>query len=376
MTTTTYNTDPLVDFSDPSVLGKILPPNASSFTIEPEPKDKFSHNHTDRETNPKVKTLNVVIPVTEFWALVIGSVVQQATPIPVVKQRTVTLSLEYWLYLRSDAPDDAKSQARKLFHEYDPASHGDDIAAWAKTKISAPLKEDMFYVETAVTVKMTGQVVDLNVEQRTAWLVLYGFEQGDEPTSHVGDLDITLADWASAKEVTYKFVGEEVMKENEPPSTHQVHEVDKGTAVDPDKVIKVVADQVVPSSCGKMVTKKLKIIQIRSWPEFKVEWRKKQIDIGCSTITVPWPHIWERKVNQVIYAYYSVPANVLVTVLQIAAACAQRAALSSSVLGVITANPALAALAFGSSFKACVKSEIVHCVHPDVMVIKEKGPWT
>jgi hypothetical protein len=340
----------------------------------------FSHASVDRRDNneqhPPIEGLEYL--VTELW-----SVEQNGSSIGVVKAdvsfiQDVQITIDYWLFLKDDAPDSAKAHAKDLLERYDPATDGEDIPAWVASNLGPELKDDMYFLESAVHLKKAGVRKESNIDQRRALFALYGKDDDWEIRSEihlVGDLN--MPQWSQRNGIDLRQIGEEPQKLDAPTEAREIREVPQGQADQQlGTILDEILDVVVPSDCGQMDREEHKLLSLAAWPEFKIEWRKKRIKIGCSTITITYPVLRTRNSKLIFYVYYSLPRYVGRTVFKIAETCAIRSALGGGVVGVVLGNPAAALATFNALFKRCIEREVVKCIHPGLMTLKEAGGWS
>ena len=384
------NLDTSINFEDPKIQNYLFDQNNSApLKIEPTSESGFTNEQQDRKLNtffPKV-TQDIPFLMVEEWAVEeitldnsgnpTGSIQSGVNKIDVVLSQTVDINVEYWIFFKNGISEEAKEYGRKLLNEFDPAS-GNDIVDWIKSKLNDTLKEDMFSLETCTWLEKNGVRNEVNIEQRLALLKLYGQEPGRQRSEiHViGDQDLTS--WAERKNIKVRKIGENLKEEQaEPPISRNVREVEKPQQS--DAVVNDIIDEIttilVPSECGEMRKKQHKLLTLLAWPEFKIEWKKIRIKIGCSKITISIPVLRIRISELVFYVYYSLPKHIDRFIFKIAETCAIRSALGAAIIGIIMSNPASAFASFNALFKRCLEQEIKNCVNSGLLTIKESGKW-
>jgi|GEM_PF-2296879 len=145
-----------------------------------------------------------------------------------------------------------------------------------------------------------------------------------------------------------------------------------------DSITDVLVDKIIPrpaSICGIMKRYNYEIAKIAEWPEFKIEWRRKRIKIGCTRITITYPVLRTRKATLRFFIYFKVPKSITTAAFNIAKYCGKSSALKGGVIGIVSGNLALAIAAFKASFKDCVKREIKKCIYPGLFTVKVVTGW-
>ena len=373
------NTQIDLDFSDSKIQKFLFDQNQTEISFVPPETQGFSSagERPNGELNPP--TERIEFPVTELWLLEQGNNPSGTIKVNVICGQELSINIFYRLYLQDGIAESPKNRALFLFSEYDPANHGDDISAWVNANLSDDLDSSMFMLESIVALEKIGDRYDVDDSQRRALLALYG--QDDYNTSGqihmVYNGEYTVEQWANETQATLRKIGEEQSKDDEPPVASEVQEVPPGQAdLQLGTILDEITSDIIPSDCGVMRREEDKLLTLFSWPEFKIEWRKKRIKIGCSTITITYPILRTRTSKIVFYVYYSLPRNVGATVFKIASTCAIRSALGGGVVGIVMGNPAAALATFNALFKRCIEREVVKCIHPGLLTLKETGQWS
>ena len=315
----------------------------------------------------------------------------------------IVISAEFVIFYRDGLNEVAKQHGRDLLKNYDPAEHGNDPRAYAASNLGNGLGIDDFELGTRVKLRKyewwstpdgpeRAVPNEKKIDQRVALFGLLGLPypgQGDPvpepPHSDIGtgnDNDdgsgLSLPDWSRGRGNELRYVSRKIIfDDKEPPADpHYVEEVpnaDDGSAADSamDRILR----DVVPSSCEPTHKKKFRLLTLAGWIEFKIEWERKRIKVGCAKITIWVPRLRWREAKLVFYVYFKVSKNVIASALKIAEVCAIRSALGSAVLGVVTSNIAAAAAAFKPLFKRCIQQEIKKCLYPGLLMLKETRGW-
>ena len=116
---------------------------------------------------------------------------------------------------------------------------------------------------------------------------------------------------------------------------------------------------------------------IFAWPEFRINWERKSIKIGCARISIKVPYLQRRTGKKVLMATVAYPdAGVIFE--KIILRCLTEAAISSALVGLITAQAQLALVAFKTYLENCVKmhaTRYVECLVPKLYVVREASSW-
>lgn len=289
---------------------------------------------------------------------------------------------DFYLYLQDALSDEASQYASHIFHDYDPAVHGDDVIDYMKANLNGRLNENDFEIETAVTIqKVSSKPNEADISQRLKLFDL--LDCNDPPASNDGQIDIDnmdmgLPQWSRERKSYLKLVSVDIVADDANPPSDPNY---SATVSDPDNnsvvanAIDLVLRDVIPSSCGGMARKEIKLLTIAEWPEFRIVWKKKRIKIGCSRITVTYPVLQIRMSKLVFYAYFKLPRNAGRFVVSIATVCAKRSALTSAVIGIVTSNIGAAIASFTPLFKRCIETEVKNCLYPGLFLAKKAGHW-
>ena len=377
--------DAAVSFEDPDVKRFLHSKNISSLTLHPSIPDDFEHNTNDwRESGePRVVTQDITYLVEEHYQLSDNGNTAGIHRVVVALGHQIDISVKYWAIFRKGISDAAKAHGLNLLRTYDPVIHGEDIEAWALVNLGPDLQQDDFILDTAVTLKKLDaqNPIEVDVSQRKALFQLFGLEQPILDSEINAISDYSLGQWQRERNISLSLVYEEVVLDDGEPveNPNNVRTVNAGQASNPavaGRILDRILAEIIPSSCGEMQRKQHKLLTIAAWPEFKIEWRKIRIKVGCSRITISIPILRVRTSQLVFYVYYSLPRNLGRTVFKIAETCAIRSALGSSIIGIVTSNIAAAKASFIPLFKLCLEREAKECIHPGLLLLKESGSWS
>ena len=382
-----------LSINDAEIQKFVFDKQASSLKVNTPEKPGYSLVET-RESKDKPKEEDVIFQVEETWAIEKDSAPTGYNKLTVIYSQTIALDVVFHLLFKDGEPEAAKQHAITLLNQYDPLVHGADIEGWVTANLGDELKEDMFVLDTELVIEKRGEWHIVNCDQLAAFWQLHGNNfSNPAPHDHAcwgggsdagGDLNIigdyNIHQWSDDLGITVRFISRKLLMEWEPTAGDFIHELTPPDSVNDiqtvESIIDNTADLLVPSDCGAMKHKKHRVATIYNWPEFKIEWRSKRIKIGCATVTIVYPILRTRTAKMACYVFYSVPVNTAQTALKVAETCAIRSALSAGVVGVITANPALAQAAFNELFRRCVMKEIIKCINPGLMTIKEVTGWS
>ena len=386
------NLDASVNFEDPKLQEYIYDEKETdTLKLEPVSESGFTNEPQDRRLNNFFPTYSQEIPfmVTEEWAVEeiildsngnqTGSIQSGINLVDVVLGQKIKVNAEYWVYFKNGVSQEAKVYGRSLLKSFDPQQHGDDLNAWIKANLNDVLKEDMFSIETCIHIDKNGSRQELNIDQRIALLTLFGEANGNARGNiNVINGEGEYSQWTESKNLKIRKVGESIKTDQSaPPITRNVREVEPPQQS--EDVVNDIIDEItrvlVPSQCGKMRRQQHRLLDLFEWPEFKIEWKKIRIKIGCSKITISVPVLRVRISRIVFYVHYSLPVHIDRFVFKIAETCAIRSALGAAIIGIIMSNPASAFASFNALFKRCLEQEIKNCVNSGLLTIKETGKW-
>lgn len=386
--------DTTISFDDPDLKRFIYNAAQDRHVIEPPTPPGFTHNPADRRPSghPQSERFPVTYLVEEHWQLYEGSSGTPQNPsqdgasvgihrVTVAFGQDLEMTAEYWLFFRDGISDAAIDHGLDLLSRYDPDAHGEDVEAWVAANLGPLLTMDDFVLDTAITLEKRGSRYEVDTSQRDALLGMHA--QGEDTVgagiSIVGDY--TMRTWSREHGVTLKPIHEElIIDDGEAPTNPMTTEVvTQGGANDPAKVnaaLNRIVAALKPVDCGVMNHHQLKLLSLAAWPEFKIEWVRRQIRIGCSRITVTLPVLRVRISRLVFYVYFAMPQSVGQLIFRIAETCAVRSALASAVIGIVASNPAAATASFTPLFRRCMEREIIRCLHPGILLMKEHGGWS
>ncbi len=121
------------------------------------------------------------------------------------------------------------------------------------------------------------------------------------------------------------------------------------------------------------------VATLLSWPQFKVEWRRVSIRVGCVTMHIRVPRLYRRTAFKKLYIALVTHFEVEDWLWDVLFQCAVGSAIGASVLGFITANPGVAVAAFEAQFKACVweriRREVFACLSESIFVGTIHSSW-
>jgi len=116
-----------------------------------------------------------------------------------------------------------------------------------------------------------------------------------------------------------------------------------------------------------------------SWPQFKVVWVRRSIRVGCVTMHIRLPQLKRRTAFKKLYVALATHFEVEDWLWDVLFQCAVASAVGATVLGLITANPGVAAAAFEAQFKACVweriRREVFECLSESIFVGTVHSSW-
>ncbi|PQA92958.1 hypothetical protein B0A69_12360 [Chryseobacterium shigense] len=383
------NFETRIDFTEKKIQEFLFDKNQQNYQVNPPVKSGFFYA-SDKVANDQMINASyqqkVTYSIREFWSVIQNNISVQNNPITIVYEQEVDINPEYLIYFREGISNEALAYAKDIISQY-RFDTGIAIEEWIQSKLNMILTEDMFYIDTSLYITKIGDRIEFNADQRYAFLRVYRLIEEDpskdKPVKsqvHIID-DGDLSHWQKeSKTRLEKLKYEELILDNiEPKQNPTIKEYPANSPIPEAQkitdVLSVISSSLIPSDCGVMNFKTIKLLTLFNFPEFKVEMVDHRIRIGCSDIIISLPVLRMRNAEIVFYIYYSVPDDITQVLLKIMTVCATRAALEAAVLGVITSNPAVAIAVFNNQFKNCIQQEALKCINPGIMTIKETDDW-
>lgn len=276
--------------------------------------------------------------------------IQSQVETQVAHSQDVTLRICHELWLAPSLTDDEAQRIQTAFANYTDAPNAspDDFAA--QNGISANSFEAMAYFELT----KTGQPV-LNEAQDYEIRAHYS---RDEKFA-----------------LLYRDSRFEELRERDD-GAYEVGDPDDSAPLDP------IMDQIIGKSpamtCdGIKKAAPVRVATLVQYPEFKLEWRRHVIRLGCVQVSIRLPVLMYRNTKRVLYAALAHP-DVDAIVVNVLEYCLKKSALAGTIAGLATANIAVAGAAFKAVFTECVKQQIMgylKCLLPELIILKERGGW-
>ncbi|MHC5194975.1 hypothetical protein ACYSUW_14570 [Pseudomonas frederiksbergensis] len=268
---------------------------------------------------------------------------------------------------------------------FDPQTQSaEDIADQLATRAVNPIKRDQYLVSVfyVITKMDRGELHDelprdwetsLNKQCATS-------DNKTRSTINGAEMCATLQDGG------YRTVITELGPDVTPPAKTKdpVHEVEASDPNDP-AVVKKAYDGVValnsPADCP-MLTREdpIRVAEIFSYPQVKIEWMTATFKIGCVHVSVTYPVLRWRLATIVLYALLAhAPMNFddwtkkqVVEVIIVSA-------LLAAIVFYATENFAVAYETFKGGMTTGLKrvfGDMIKCLLPEIIVITETGNWT
>lgn len=117
------------------------------------------------------------------------------------------------------------------------------------------------------------------------------------------------------------------------------------------------------------------LLRMPKYPEFKIVWKNKRIKIGCSRISIKLPELHIKETEKSFYTYFSYPKDLYKAAITICFKCAERGAISGTVIGLITWNLAAGIAEFKRMFLKCVDEETQKCISAGILEVNETKGW-
>ena len=379
---------PAIDFSvrlDDPLLADFLADVASKnsqFVQTASQPTGFKEAHR-RKNESDTGTLDATFLIRELYRLKLKTVPQGTVAADVFLEQTLSIWVEYVLYLKDGLAADIVARAQRLVDEYN-ASNSPDLSAWISEQIKDGwIADSDLQLLADIHVEKVGKHREVNIAQRLALFRLYGIDPSPISTS-IGILpETSFPRWATERNAELELIGTEATRRNQPQVGREVAELKPGTPPGSNAQTQVaslldeVTRNILPSECrGDFRREQQRLVSVFAWPEFKLEWYTITIKIGCARIQISLPRLLVRISNLIIFIYYHVPKRFDEAILTILKNCAIRSALSGAVIGIVVGNPAAAIAAFQSFFVDCLRQDAFACINPGLFLAKEVGDWT
>ncbi|WP_321285371.1 hypothetical protein [uncultured Sunxiuqinia sp.] len=296
------------------------------------------------------------------------------------RTQILNLNCSYYLLLKSDLNQSVIDECRRLFNLYN-ATDNPNIEDWILNNANQEINSSMFKVISTMTLEKVGDIpTSRNKAQEEA---LYEKYCRDRETRSV-EVDINndntripYSDWVKDSRLGLIELDSKIYIE--PEENSNVQDVDDPEDINVARQIgQEITDVIIDLDCKKDPGVKpytKKILTLLRWPEFKIEWKRKTIKIGCSKITIVYPKLYTRTVSLVLYAHYVVPTNLGLIIRSALEKCAIVSALQGGVAGVVMGNLPVAIAVFQTSFKICMEEYLLSCIYPSLLLLKNKSEW-
>ena len=373
-----------MDYENPKFQEFLFNDKGFEYTIEPTLDSNFINIEIDRilnkfsENDEENSAIDeVLFLIKEKWGVYQDTSLKSVNHVIVVYKQKIEIQLEHWLSFATEAQENFKAECRILFKDYKYSVHGGDIQRYINDNLTSGFDQNLFSIDTAVKIHKIGQKFEFNTKQRDALLSLYSRNGQSSNIDLLGDW--SLWRWAEDTGIYLKQIPPDMLElESSPTETTEIRVLNQGETPNQgaDAAMNEILSVIVPTECGVMTPRKYKLLTLGQWPEFKIEWMKKRIKIGCCKVTISYPVLKIRISELNFYIYFSLPKNAGNTLFKIAETCAIRSALGAAVIGAVLGNPAAALASFNALFKACIENEIKKCINSGILTLKEAGAWS
>lgn len=252
------------------------------------------------------------------------------------------------VWLKASLGQKRKQELIAIFDVYDPSS-GVNPNQYA---YDAGAKSDEFYVQ--IKWDLTKKKTATNLSHDVALEAFYK---------------------KSESELALRLFGEYLRADLKGPSPGE-HDVG-----DPEKPIDTIKDVIAAAGkvldCTHLEEQDHRIGTLFEYPEFRIEWERKRIKIGCVKITLRLPVLEFRTTKMVLWAFVGIP-KLDKLVKGVVERCFVESAVASTIIGLATANLAVAGAAFKSVFVECIERKIattISCLISGLVLLKKKGGW-
>lgn len=168
--------------------------------------------------------------------------------------------------------------------------------------------------------------------------------------------------------------------EGEPP-TATLDELERKVDEFVDDYLRDEAQLMEQLRCSVVVSRKekKKVATLISWPQVKVVWVRHTYRVGCVTVSIRLPKLKRRTAFKVLYVVLATHFDVEDWLFDLLLDCAITGAVTASVIGLISANPAVALSVFQSQFKECVwrklSREVFACLSETLIIGTVHSSW-
>lgn len=373
------------------------------------------------------KSFDIPLLINEKWSIdkvvwgtnggkpvIVSSTPMSRTSIISVYENNILVAPVFYLFLHIDVPSTTENRISNWLRNYDHQGNSQDLLVLIKAKLTEyQVDESQFLLESSVRISCNSapQLRDPNARARLLCLHKQIDENGKFRDTHFSSSSVvnpkdmfrlqsangvcgdfedpvifpdlsnadnepkpsTYSDWSNEQSIRLRFHSERIAA-TDSPSQDETHTIDAtpGTEM---QVLDRALEQIISNSdpvCtpGTLTSSRYKVTTIVSFPEYKIEWRTKRIEIGCSRVTINLPVLRQRNASLNLYIFIVYPKDMSGTSFKILKSCAISAALVGGVLGSVTGNFAVAVVTFNKVFKICVEVRVKECFDGGPLMLK------
>lgn len=290
------------------------------------------------------------------------------------RTQSCKLSCKYVLFLKKDLSSAHSDELRMLFEQYEYDEYT-TLEQWINLNASPAIKREMYEVGVFIIISKDGDVIKSAI-QEAALFKKYCNDNESQVYPLQGGENMGLTNWIKENKLSLFPLGYVLYKQ--PDYNANIGEVEEKNDLNDKTNLDNLAkkfDDYNASTCPGMKSKEKKILSLLDWPEFKIEWKYKWIEIGCSKIRILFPYVRTRTASLNLYIQYVYSVNVAQSILPRIDDCALVAVFQGAVIGVALGNFPAALVVFKTSFTDCIKDYILSCLYPNLLILKHSTDW-
>ncbi|WP_250501738.1 hypothetical protein [Caballeronia sp. AZ7_KS35] len=297
--------------------------------------------------------------------------------------QTIELTIYAMLTIADRATDKERAAIQSAFSNYDGSVDAHEFARKEMEKAGIS-DADLFDVACTFSVNKKGAPTE-HTEQRDATLAPYQ-KRGGGMVNHGPEVGKPqereeLGSYFDKRKLTAILIFREEVMILPSPSTEPNRIQDPPN---PEKSIEKLANDegAKTEGCGgaQFRVRSYDIVTLLEYPEFKVDWRRFEVKVGCVRVVISLPIVQTRTGQLDLWAYVRTPDNADANgkyFVQVLERCVFRAALSGGVVGIATGNLLAAIETFRAVFIECLKqalNDLVNCLLPSLALIGKTKP--
>jgi hypothetical protein len=296
-----------------------------------------------------------------------------------VYSNPVIITVSSVLYVANTVASNAAllAKIKAGFDSYDPNVDPDPLK-YMYSKMGSDVTSEMFIVRAAFSIQKNGPPVPLKKQSDFIQDLYSGKVKVvfyDSPGETFGQYrEEQRLDLVGPKE-------EDIGRVPQPKPDPHIKELDDQpppTPAQENAAADSVVDDLMKAAHGPCVFNdkvQERVAAVFGWPEFKVDMVDVKIKVGCVWIifSLPVPRI--RFTSLVLFAYIGFNNEVEKKVVAAITGCLWRSVAAGAIVGLVTANFAVALGVFEQCFEECMTYQVL-CALPGLALIKESSQWS